>query len=122
EVLVEGPAGTGKTRAILEMLDFIARKHAGCRILLTRKTRTSMTQTVLKTFERFVQLPDVRFHTTNQEYRYRNGSVMVIGGMDKASKILSSEYDIIFVNEGTELSEDDLETLTTRLRHGVVPF
>jgi len=42
--------------------------------------------------------------------------------MDKASKIMSTDYDAIFVQEATELTEDDWESLTTRLRNGVVPF
>jgi phage terminase large subunit len=42
--------------------------------------------------------------------------------MDKASKIMSTEYDIIFVQEATELTLDDWESLTTRLRNGIVSF
>jgi phage terminase large subunit len=35
---------------------------------------------------------------------------------------MSSEYDMIYVQEATELSEDDWESLTTRLRNGKVSF
>lgn len=122
EVLAEGPAGTSKTRTILEMLNFTARKYAGSRILIVRKTRTSMTQTVMSTFERFVQGDDVPFRTTPQEYQYPNGSVIAVGGMDKATKILSSEWDIVYWNEATEGTQNEWETLTTRLRGGVVPY
>jgi phage terminase large subunit len=124
EVLICGPAGTGKSRAALEKLHICAMKYPGSRHLLVRKTRTSLTQSALVTFEEHV-VPDsagVKFRTAEQEYRYTNGSKVVIGGMDKSSKVLSSEYDIIYIQEATELSEDDWETLATRNRYGVLPY
>lgn len=122
EMLAEGPAGTAKTRTILELLDYIARKYDGARILVVRKTRTSMTHSVMATFERFVQQSDVHFHTTEQAYQYPNGSMIAVAGMDKPSKILSSEWDMIYWNEATEGTENEWETLTTRLRGGIVPY
>jgi PBSX family phage terminase large subunit len=122
EILAEGPAGTAKTRTILEMLDFVARKYASARILVIRKTRTSMTHSVMATFERFVQRSDVHFHTTDQAYKYSNGSIIAVAGMDNPAKILSSEWDVIYWNEATEGTENEWETLSTRLRGGIVPF
>lgn len=122
EVLAEGPAGTAKTRTILELLDYIARKYTKARILVVRKTRTSMTHSVMATFDRFVKQPDVHFHTGDQAWRYPNGSLIAVGGMDKPTKVLSSEWDIIYCNEATELTENEWETLSTRLRGGMVPY
>lgn len=122
EVLAEGPAGTAKTRTILELLDYIARKYATARILIVRKTRTSMTHSVMATFERFVMRADVHFHTTDQAYKYTNKSIMAVAGMDNPAKILSSEWDIIYWNEATEGDENEWETLSTRLRGGIVPY
>lgn len=122
EVLAEGPAGTAKTRTILELLDYIARKYAKARILIIRKTRASMTHSVMATYERFVKRGDVHFHTTDQAYKFANGSIMAVGGMDNPNKILSSEWDIIYWNEATEGTENEWETLSTRLRGGVVPY
>ena len=124
EVLVEGPAGTGKTFQILVYLYLVADKYPGCRIAIVRKSRSSMTQTVLATLDNKVIPPygNVRFHGSRQEYQFPNGSVIVVGGMDKASKILSAEYDVIYACEGTELFEGDWETMLTRLRNGVVPY
>jgi phage terminase large subunit len=48
--------------------------------------------------------------------------VLVLGGLDKASRIMSTDYDLVFVQEAIELEENDWEALTTRLRHGVLPF
>lgn len=127
EVVTDGPAGTGKSRGCLEKLHACAVKYPGMRGLICRKTRASISQTAVVTYENHV-LPvgalgnSVKFRTTEQEYQYSNGSVIVIGGLDKSSKIMSSEYDFIFVQEATELTEDDWEALTTRLRNGVMPY
>lgn len=124
EVCMHGPAGTGKSRGWLEKLHLCASKYPGMRGLMVRKTRESLTQSAMVTFEKFV-VPEngtVRFRTAEQEYRYVNGSVIVLGGMDKASKVLSSEYDLIYVQEATELTLDDWETLITRNRYGVMPY
>ena len=51
EVLIEGPAGTGKTRAVLEYVNWLCESYPGIRVLLFRKTRTSMSESVLVTWE-----------------------------------------------------------------------
>lgn len=92
--------------------------------LMARKTRASLTESAMVTFDEKVlhELDRVNFHTTTQEYRYPNGSVIVVGGLDKATKIMSSEYDMMYVQEATEPTEHDWESLTTRLRNGVMPY
>lgn len=127
EVLMEGPAGTGKTRALLEKANLCALKYPGMRALLVRKTRESMTESVLVTLEEKV-LPtgwpmlNSPSRPQRQRYHYPNSSVLVIAGMDRASRIMSTEYDMIFAFEARELSEDDWESLLTRLRNGIMPY
>lgn len=126
-ILFEGPAGTGKTRAVLEKIHLCAMKYPNCRILICRKTRASMTQSILVTFEEKV-LPEnspIKSGPTREnrrEYRYSNGSVIIVAGLDNPDRIMSTEYDIICSFESTELTQDDGEKLTTRLRNGVIPY
>jgi PBSX family phage terminase large subunit len=124
EVLLSGPAGTGKTRACLEKVNRICEQYPRCRVLMVRKTRRSLTQSAMVTFREKVLLQGsgVQFHTTDQEYRYPNQSRIVVAGLDKPDKVMSAEYDLAYVNEATDLTEDDWEKVTTRLRNGVVPF
>jgi PBSX family phage terminase large subunit len=131
EVLVSGPAGTGKSRACLEKLHRVALLTPGVRCLIVRKTAVSLTSTALVTFREHVareslEVGDLTWYggSTQEaaQYRYTNGSVIVVGGMDKAQKVMSSEYDLIYVQEATELSENDWEALTTRLRNGRISF
>jgi hypothetical protein len=131
EVLMSGPAGTGKSRACLEKLHFAALLNPGMRGLIVRKTLASLGSTALDTWRKYVATEsmangDLDFYGGSPEeppqYRYTNGSVVIIGGMDRAIRIMSSEYDMIYVQEATELTKDDWEALTTRLRNGVVSF
>lgn len=124
EALLAGPAGTGKSRAALEKLHLCALKYPGMRGLMVRKTRASLTQTGLVTFQEKVlhELDNVEWRTQEQEFRYSNGSRIVVAGLDKPSKVMSSEYDIAYVQEATELTENDWESITTRLRNGMVPY
>lgn len=131
EVLMAGPAGTGKSRACLEKLHAMALLNPGMRGLIVRKTLTSLGTTALDTWRKFVATEsilngDVEYYggsaSEPAQYRYTNGSAIVIGGMDRPSKIMSSEYDVVYVQEATELTENDWEAITTRLRNWKISF
>lgn len=127
EVMVSGPAGTGKSRGILEYLYALSIKYAGCRGLIVRKTRTSLTESALVTFETHV-VPGRPAWVANQQRRVRqsyqlpNGSEIVVGGLDNTSRFMSTEFDWIYVQEAREAEEAEWEDLTSRLRNGVLPF
>src|SRR5262252_7495907 len=123
EVLLSGPAGTGKSRACLEKLNLIA-MQVPIRAAIVRKTRKSLTQSAMTTFEQKV-LPvpnQVRFHEGDQEYRYPSGAKVVVAGLDDPEKIGSTEYDVVYVQEATELEEDDWGMLLRGLRNGVLSY
>lgn len=128
EVLISGPAGTGKTRANLEKLDDLLAQYAGARALIIRKTFAALKGSGLVTFDEKVRPQDrgviFKGETAKRppHYLYPNGSVAVVGGMDKAVKVMSAEYDLIIVIEAIEFTADEWEALTTRLRNGVLPF
>lgn len=127
EIMLSGPAGTGKSRACLEKFHACLEKWPGARGLIVRKTRASLTESGLVTFEDKV-LPQGHAalagpqRRMRQAYHYPNGSEAIVAGMDNATKIMSTEFDMIYVQEAIELTEDDWEKLTTRLRNGVMPF
>lgn len=124
EVLIEGPADTGKSRACLTKLDACALRYPGARLAIFRKTRVSLTQTAMVTFEQKV-LPagaPVRFSHDEQAYRYPNGSVVLVAGLDDPEKIKSLELDVAYVQEATELELGDWEILRSRLRNDSMPY
>lgn len=127
EIVLSGPAGTGKSRACLEKLHFCALKYRSMRGLIIRKTRESLSEAALVTFEEKVlpeasPIKDGPRRNFRQAYHYPNGSEVVVGGLDKPGKIMSTEYDMIYVQEATELDQADWLALTTRLRNNVMPY
>lgn len=128
EVLMSGPAGTGKSRACLEKLNLAALKYPGMVGLIVRQVRDTLSATALRTFEKFViaeqlEAGTVVYHAATQReparYRYSNGSELWLAGLDKPSKIMSTEFDMIYIQEATELVAYGWESLTTRLGRGV---
>lgn len=131
EVLVSGPAGTGKSRACLEKLHLICLAVPKVKALAVRKTLVSLSATGMQTFKEHVAAKSiaaghVKFFGGNQTepaaWLYTNGAKLVIGGMDNPMKIMSSEYDLIYIQEANEVSKNDWESCKTRLRNGVLPY
>jgi len=118
-----GPAGTGKSLACLQLLHRYALDWPGMRGLMARKTRESMTQSVMVMFEHDVldDADGVVFHHQAGEYRYPNGSTLVVRGLENPERIKSTAYEVAFVEEATELTVSEWEIITTRLRGGVMP-
>lgn len=128
EVVLAGAAGTGKSVASLTKLHWLAELVPGFRGLILRKTRESLTESGLVTFEERVLPPGHAALATGgqrrmrQAYRYPNGSQITVGGMDKPSRIMSTEYDVVYVQEAIELAEPEWEAILTRLRNGRLPY
>ena len=128
EIILSGPAGTGKTRANLNKLYRCAQQHPGFRGAIMRQTRSSLSDTGLVTWERDVLGSDHDLVVNGPQrqwrhtYRFDNGSEVVCGGLDKPSRVLSAEYDIILVIQAEEVYEADWELLSTRLRNHRMPY
>jgi len=131
EVLVSGPAGTGKSRACLEKIFAVCLATPNVRALFCRKTLSSLGSTALVTWRNHVikealETGTVVYYGGSQEeapqYRFKNGSTVTIGGLDKPTRIMSSDYDIVYVQEATEITLDDLELIKTRLRNWRISF
>jgi len=126
EVLYEGPANTGKSRTVLEKCRMLMEdpEIRGLRMLWVRKTRKSLTQSVLVTWEQHVIPHDhpCKVGTAQRENRDRyyyepTECEIVLGGMDNPDRVMSTEYDIIVYFEATEGQLDEWEKLLTRSRN-----
>jgi PBSX family phage terminase large subunit len=127
EVLLCGPAGTGKSRGILEYLDDLCWEYPGIRILFVRKTRNSLTESALYTWEEFVvpagsPILDGPQRLNRSGYHYPDGSEIILGGLDKPRKLFSTEFDIVYIQEATEVTINDWESLLRCLRHHKLPW
>jgi phage terminase large subunit len=152
EVLIAGPAGTGKSYGALAKLHMMALANGKCpdpcplvhdrlpegyhwtqgaRILMVRKTLVSLSATGVQTYKQDVAAEAlaagiVEFYGGSRDeppqYRYSNGSKIMLAGMDNPTKVMSSQFDVVYVQEATELTPTDWEKCTTRLRNGRLSF
>lgn len=113
-VLLDGPGRSGKTLAICAFADALARKHKNSRILFVRQTRSSLTESVLDTFEGHVLGERLagfgaasRGHRTS--YDYVNGSTVVLGSLDTPERLYSTEWDLVCLFEAIEADRDAYE-------------
>ena len=133
EVMLSGPYDTGKTYGALQKLLTLMWLYKNLHILLVRKTYSSLKNSAIQSLFDKV-LPD---HPDNlSEYNLYGGgtpqsltvvptgSTMKFGGMDEPRRVLSAEYDFIFVPQAEELSIGDWEQLMGRAngRAGHSPF
>ncbi len=106
-------------------------KYPNSRGLILRKTQESLSSSALVTYEQHVApesllAGDVRwFGGSKREpagYRYSNKSRINVGGMNNPTLIMSTEYDMIYVQEAIEFTVKDWEYATTRLRNGKMSY
>lgn len=123
EVILSGPFETGKTIAALDKLHHLLKTYRNARGLMLRKVYNDLIHSAVVTYEKKV-LPvppeDARSRVNKyggekpQFYDYPNGARLICAGLDKPGKVLSAEYDFIYVNQAEELTLEDWEILTAR--------
>lgn len=127
EVCLDGPAGTGKTFAILYKIHLLLLMHPGAKALVARKTNTALAGSAIATYKELLDPNEgVHFFGGSKErpaaFEYPNGSVMIVNGLDKRDKIKSWEFDLAYINEATECEEEDIDYVRSRLRHGKIGY
>ena len=128
EIALAGPADTGKTLALLTKLYHAAYRYPNASMVIVRKQQTDIYPTVMQTFLKEVMRGDAQVEVYGGEkpqwFQFPNGSRIWIAGLDRPGKVLSGQHDVIFTNQGEELSLPDWETLTTRTtgRAGNMPY
>ena len=132
EVMCAGGADTGKTFAMCLKVHMCACKYPNASIAIVRKTQTSCYSTILRTFMDKILGPDVAdwpcvpYGGTNrtERFNYKNGSTVFVFGLDKPTRLLSGEFDLVAIPQAEEIPLSDWEILTTRTtgRAGKMPY
>lgn len=135
-ICFHGEAGSGKSLPVLLWCDMVLRdpRFEGVRIGWVRKTRTSITQSSLVTYEskvlRMIGRPrmggaakEQRSSYTFPKGRGRVPSEFVFMGLDDPGKVYSAEYDILVYEEARQVTQAAFEEASERaLRNGALPF
>jgi hypothetical protein len=125
ELLLDGPAGTGKTRGILERVVHLTDTVPGLRWGIFRRTRASLNETVLETLENKVLAPvrhpmlTARNRAHRDKYvNPRTGAQIILGGFDSVEKLFSMELDGAYVAEAIETTQSQVTSLWRAMRNG----
>jgi phage terminase large subunit len=128
EALCESGAGTGKSFSVMCKADYTARKYPYCRQLFARQTRRSMNTSILPDwrervlFEGHAAVSRSASLEHQEIYVYPNGSVITLGGLENIDRILSAQYDRIYIFQCEESSLESWEKLISRLRNNRTPY
>ena len=94
-------------RGALEKLLRMALKYPGMRGAILRKTAASLGNTALATWTTHVAAEAIAAHLCwwyggsvqhAAGYVFANGSFIAVGGLDNPDKIMSSEFDVVYIN------------------------
>jgi phage terminase large subunit len=124
EALCESGAGTGKSYSLMRKADYVARKHPMSRQLFARQTRKSMNDSILPDWrEKVLWMGHPAISKTasiayQDIYRYPNGSTIALAGLEDIDRILSAQFDRIYIFQAEETSLESWEKLISRLRNG----
>lgn len=126
EIMLAGPAGTGKSRACMIKIHLTMMKYRKAKTLVVRKTQKSLSASFIEEFEDVIKEAldsgMVTFFGGSvrkpAQYQYSNGATVTLGGLDDPVKIMSTQYDLVYAQEATQLFEVDWNSLNTRLRNG----
>lgn len=131
ECLVEGPAGTGKTHAILQFVRTYVETFPGVTFAIMREIRADMAETVLAEWEDSVlglEHPAVVNGPTREHrdsYEFPNGSRVLVRGYDKPGKLFSGQLHGVYFCEMWQTTEDKWQQLHRAIRgsfEGIVGY
>lgn len=113
-----GARGGGKSWAVRKKAMLLALKYGGIKILILRRTFPELRENHILPLQK--ELKDVAaYKETDKAFTFPNGSRLKFGYCDSESDVLQyqgQEYDIIFIDEATQFTEFQFETLTACMR------
>lgn len=120
-VRIEGPAGTGKTLAVLLKIHALCELYPRTQVRILRDTKVSMSGSTIPQYMEFIGENHPCYSNAMPEnitsVRYPNGSTIIFGGLDDVGRIMGPDIDIIWINEATvNVRQEDVQYLITRFR------
>lgn len=113
-----GARGGGKSWAIDRKAPLMALKFAGIKILLLRRTYKDLDRNHVRVLEPLLS-GIAKYSRQDKCFRFPNGSILELGYCASESDVLQyqgQEYDVIFIDEATQFTEYQFQTLTACLR------
>ena len=118
-----GARGGGKSWSVRTKAKLLALRYGGIRILIVRRTYPELINNHIRIL--CTELSGIAaYHDRDKLISFPNGSIIQFSYCDRDSdldRLQGVEYDVIFLDEATQLSEYQMKTITACLR-GVNDF
>ena len=118
-----GARGGGKSWAIRAKATILCTKHPGISVLIIRKTYPELLANHIKPFKQLLRIGlqgnPIRFNESKKEISFPNGSSIRFGYCNHEADVdryQGTECDILFLDEATQLSEDQIKALVACVR------
>ncbi|MBT7122722.1 MAG: hypothetical protein HN948_06910 [Clostridia bacterium] len=118
-----GAKGGGKSHAIRMKATFLAFAYPGIQMLIVRRSLPELRENHTKRLQAvYTSFPDglkPRYNDTEKAFTFPWGSRIKLGYCDKESDVLQyqgQEYDVLFIDEATQLSEYQFHWLDACVR------
>lgn len=116
-----GAKGSGKSHAIRAKATLLAYEYPGIQMLIVRRTlpelRSNHTLRLMAAYNTFPEA--IKYSDKDKEFVFPNGSRLKLGFCDNEADVLQyqgQEYDVIFIDEGTQFTEYQYGWLSACLR------
>ena len=119
-----GARGGGKSWCVRTKAKILAAKYPGIKICIVRKTYPELTANHIKPLTKEIQKEMARYNDSKKEFRFVNGSEIIFRYLDTdkdLDRFQGTEFDILFLDEATQFSEDQYKMLIACVR-GVNDF
>ena len=113
-----GARGGGKSWSVDRKAILLALRYAGIKMLLLRRTYKDLERNHARELSTLLQ-GFVTYNKQDKLFLFPNGSLLELGYCASESDVLQyqgQEYDIIFIDEATQFTEYQYQTLTACLR------
>jgi len=114
-----GARGGGKTWAVALKASLGALRWPGSRTLVLRRTLRELTATLIPRIQEGLPPELAKYNATEKELRFSNGSLIRFGHLARPGALAryqGQEYARVFIDEGTQFTEDEFRTLAATLR------
>lgn len=113
-----GARGGGKSWCVRYKAALMALRYPGIRILILRRKLTELRENHIRPMRAMLK-GIAEFKATDKTFEFPNGSLILFGYCDSESDVdqyQGQEYDVIFLDEATQFTEYQYQTLTACVR------
>lgn len=113
-----GARGGGKSHMVRQKAVLMALKHPGIRILIIRRTYKELLDNHIEPLLDLIKDDDL-YNASEKRFKLPNRSKIIFGYCDKENDVRQyqgKEYDVIFIDEATQMTEHQLLVLGASCR------